>query len=295
MLALTENGKIIHIKDAQKGINYRCDKCGGILKVKDGKIRTKHFYHLKNNCGSKGESLIHKYWKEYFCDIKEFDGYKIIHSKAEVSLLKGSYIPDVLLKTDQNKYIIIEINYKNSKDNSYFEKFKRLSKKLERVYEVKVDLDNILDIRKLYDTEEMKKIEINRKKAFEELEKKRKYIMDIYFKNGGLIYGRMDHFPTVYFSLHKDIKSKFEYFYDDFTWKSTRYQIPTYQRYKKFKIYLQERLAEMTIKSTVFYINIYDYENLKFHKEGYGNFLGELYSKDEKLQGNISVFLASEK
>lgn len=172
MLALTENGKIIHIKDAQKGINYRCDKCGGILKVKDGKIRMKHFYHLKNNCGSKGESLIHKYWKEYFCDIKEFDGYKIIHSKAEVSLLKGSYIPDVLLKTDQ---------------------------------------------------------------------------------------------------------------------------IPTYQRYKKFKIYLQERLAEMTIKSTVFYINIYDYENLKFHKEGNGNFLGELYSKDEKLQGNISVFLASEK
>lgn len=83
MLTLTENGKIIHIKDAQKGINYRCDKCGGILKVKDGKIRMKHFYHLKNNCGSKGESLIINIGKSTFVISKNLMDIKLFIQKQK--------------------------------------------------------------------------------------------------------------------------------------------------------------------------------------------------------------------
>ena len=69
MLALTKDKEIIHIKDALVKTDYYCDECGGILRVRNGKVRIKHFYHLNEDCGSEGESLIHKYWKDYFLSL----------------------------------------------------------------------------------------------------------------------------------------------------------------------------------------------------------------------------------
>lgn len=74
-LACTKDKEIIHINDALPKTDYYCGCCNGILRVRNGKIRKKHFSHLPNNdCKDKGESLIHEYWKGQFSKLKEFDG-----------------------------------------------------------------------------------------------------------------------------------------------------------------------------------------------------------------------------
>ena len=88
MFALNSTNEIIHIKNALVKTDYYCANCGGILRVRNGTIKVKHFYHLSKDCGDKGESLIHKYWKEYFSTLNEFDNYNIVASKIEVYLLK---------------------------------------------------------------------------------------------------------------------------------------------------------------------------------------------------------------
>ncbi|MGL6113462.1 MAG: competence protein CoiA family protein [Cetobacterium sp.] len=143
MLALNSKNEIVHIKNALTKLDYYCADCGGILRVRNGKIKVKHYYHLSKDCGNKGESLIHRYWKEYFSKLKEFKEYKIIDSRMEVQLLQGNYIPDVVLKTEKETYLIIEICYKNPKTVEYLEKYKKLSK-LEKVYEIKVDFNEII-------------------------------------------------------------------------------------------------------------------------------------------------------
>ena len=60
MFALNSNNEIVHIKEALSKTDYFCAKCGGRLRVRNGKIKIKHFYHLDNDCGDRGESLIHR-------------------------------------------------------------------------------------------------------------------------------------------------------------------------------------------------------------------------------------------
>ena len=47
MLTKTKDKKIIHIKDALVKTDYYCNDCGNILRVRNGKIRTKHFLSSK--------------------------------------------------------------------------------------------------------------------------------------------------------------------------------------------------------------------------------------------------------
>lgn len=61
-------------------------------------------------------------------------------------------IPDIVLKIDDESYIIIEIYYKNPKTSSYLKKFKKLTK-LKKVYEIEVDFDEIIEIKEIYDRE----------------------------------------------------------------------------------------------------------------------------------------------
>ena len=150
MLAKTKDGEIIHIEDALVKTDYFCGKCGGRLRVRNGKIKVKHFYHLNADCGDRGESLIHLYWKNYFSNLKEFDGYNIVASMQEVHLKNTGYTPDVVLKTGKGIYLAIEVCYKNPKDESYKSKFERI-KDLEKVYEVEVDFDGILNTKILFD------------------------------------------------------------------------------------------------------------------------------------------------
>ena len=290
MLALTDKKEIIHIKDALSKTDYYCAKCGGRLRVREGKIRVKHFYHLWIDCGSKGESLVHKYWKNYFLNLKEFEGYNIVESREEVSLLKGTYIPDVVMKTDKNTYIIIEIFYKNPKDCSYFEKFKKL-KRLEKVYEIEVDFNEIISQKKLYDIEEIKEKERKRKELLEEVERKRRYIINKYYRKGGLVIEEDGHLPSATLVLYKDLKPKYNYAYNKFARVWYRYPVSSSLLYKKYKVYFSERVEDIEVKSKSFYINIYDYKNLNYY-----NWLGYFcfYSKDENLKGDIYIFIEDE-
>lgn len=291
MLALTDKKEIIHIKDALSKTDYYCAKCGGRLRVRNGKIKVKHFYHLGTDCGSKGESLIHKYWKNYFLNLKEFEGYNIVESREEVSLLKGTYIPDVVMKTDKNTYIIIEIFYKNPKDCSYFEKFKKL-KRLEKVYEIEVDFNEIISQKKLYDIEEIKEKERKRKELLEEVERKRRYIINKYSKKGGLVFDyNILKLSSATFVLYKDLKPKYNYAYNKFARVWYKYPISSSLLYKKYKVYLLEKIRGMKARSKSFYINIYDYKNLKNYNwvEKF-----QIYTEEEDLEGDISIVIEDE-
>ncbi len=335
MLALTKDNKVVHIDNAVSKVDYYCAKCGGKLRVKNGKIRAKHFYHLNIDCGDKGESLIHKCWKKYFLKQKEFDEYNIIEAREEVHLLKGEYIPDIVYKTDKGVYIILEICVTNPKPKEYINKYKRL-KKLEKVYEIIVEFGKILNIKILYNTkreEDLKKnIEkkeyINKYKRLKKLEKvyeiivefgkilnikilyntkreedlkkniekKRKYILETYYEQGGLLYEalKQDKYdpPFLRPQLNKDILVKYGEEPIDSTWKKfVKREISLALRGKKIKIYLEEQDENIKVKSESFYITIYDYKNMEYFFDMMNVSSIKLISKDINLKGDINIVL----
>lgn len=290
MLAKTKDGEIIHIKDALIKTDYFCGKCGGRLRVRNGKIKVKHFYHLNADCGDRGESLIHLYWKNYFSNLKEFDGYKITNSGKEVSLLKGNYIPDVFLRTDKGTYLIIEICYKNPKTDDYKKFFKILGDKgIEKIYEIKVDFDGILNIKILFDIEKVKRIEKKREDLKKEAELIREYILKTYYANGGIFFDEYDHIPCYGFTLYKDLEPKYAYAYNKYARIWYKYNISSSLQYKKFKVCLLRKLKFegeiISEESRPFYIKIYDYKNLKGHLE-WANGFGE-FGSDYAIMHNL--------
>lgn len=278
MLAKTKDGEIIHIKDALIKTDYFCGECGGRLRVRNGKIKVKHFYHLNADCGDRGESLIHLYWKNYFSNLKEFDGYNIVASMQEVHLKNTGYTPDVVLKTNKGTYLAIEVCYKNPKDESYKSKFERI-KDLEKVYEVEVDFDGILNTKILFDIEKEKRIKKKCEELKEEAELIREYILKRYYDDGGIFFYESDHMPFYGFILHKDLKPKYSYEYNKRTGRWVKYNLSSSLQYKKFKVCLLRKLKfegeVISEESRPFYIKIYDYKNLKGHLEwadGFGEF-----------------------
>lgn len=281
MFALNSTNEIIHIKNALVKTDYYCANCGGILRVRNGTIKVKHFYHLSKDCGDKGESLIHKYWKEYFSTLNEFDNYNIVASKIEVYLLKWTYIPDIVLKTDSGNYLIIEICYKNPKTTEYFEKYRKLSK-LEKVYEIEVDFDEVIETKILYD-----KFEVDN--LYNELEMAKNYISN-YSKNGGIVYYE----PEIYhpieldLKLHKDVKMAYRWSYNPETKKKYKYPyknsiIPT-----KVKIYLKKYTklyGELT--TAPFYVYIYNEREVINYV--YNGELGYLFIKLSRYEKEVSI------
>lgn len=288
MLAKTKDGEIIHIKDALIKTDYFCGKCGGRLRVRNGKIKVKHFYHLNSDCGDRGESLIHLYWKNYFSNLKEFDGYKITNSGKEVSLLKGNYISDIFLKTDKGTYLIIEICYKNPKTDDYKKFFKILGDKgIEKIYEIKVDFDGILNTKILFDIKRAKWIEKKHEELKKEAELIREYIIKTYYADGGLIFEEYDHMPYCEFVLSKNLVPKYRYAYNKYARTWYKYNLSNSLKYKKFKVALLRELeiGGETIyeESSPFYIKIYDYKNLEGHLIwAYG--LGELINSRKIME-----------
>lgn len=288
MLALTKDNKVVHIDNAVSKVDYYCAKCGGKLRVKNGKIRAKHFYHLNIDCGDKGESLIHKCWKKYFLKQKEFDEYNIIEAREEVHLLKGEYIPDIVYKTDKGVYIILEICVTNPKPKEYINKYKRL-KKLEKVYEIIVEFGEILNIKILYNTKREEDLKKN-------IEKRRKYILETYYEQGGLLYEalKQDKYdpPFLRPQLNKDILVKYGEEPIDSTWKKfVKREISLALRGKKFKIYLEEQDENIKVKSESFYITIYDYKNMEYFFDMMNVFSIKLISEDINLKGDINIVL----
>ena len=281
MFALNSNNEIVHIKEALSKTDYFCDKCGGRLRVRNGKIKIKHFYHLDNDCGDRGESLIHRYWKEYFSKLKEFEGFKIIDSRTEVRLLNNTYIPDIVFKIDDGSYIIIEICYKNPKTFSYLEKFKKLTK-LKKVYEIEVDFDEIIEIKEIYDREEY----IN---EYNNLKNKlflaKEYILNI-SKKGGLKFEIDHHYPYLFPVLDKYLKMEYRWNYNPITGNGYSYPYKPSITPTKSKIFLSIRSYsyDFTIRTKPFYINIY---NKKEAMETYK--FGELFIENSEFNLCITI------
>ncbi|MGL5592725.1 competence protein CoiA family protein [Cetobacterium sp.] len=280
MFALNSNNKIIHIKNALGKIDYYCANCKGILRVRNGKIKIKHFYHLAKDCGDRGESLIHRYWKEYFLTVKEFENYNIVDSRTEVSLLNGNYIPDIVLKTDKETYIIIEICYKNPKTSEYFEKYKKLSK-LEKVFEIKVDFNEIIETKILYDKFELKNL-------YEELQIAKNYLIN-YSKDGGIVHRQdMYHPIEIYLSLHKDMKMAYRWSYNPEVKKKYKYPYKNSIVRTKVKIYLSVNTELYgNLITSPFYVNIYNERELE--GSAYNGQLGWLCIKTLESQKEIIV------
>lgn len=255
MFALNSNNEIVHIKEALSKTDYFCAKCGGRLRVRNGKIKIKHFYHLDNDCGDRGESLIHRYWKEYFSKLKEFEGFKIIDSRTEVRLLNNTYIPDIVFKIDDGSYIIIEICYKNPKTFSYLEKFKKLTK-LKKVYEIEVDFDEIIEIKEIYNREKFKK---EYKYLKEKLDFTKKFLLNI-SERGGIKFCYIDHIPSFIPVLAKYLKMDYRWTGNPFSTKRYSYPYKDSITPTKTKVYLvkSSRSYDFTIRTEPFYINIYN-------------------------------------
>ena len=70
-LAFDKDNNIIHIDKAMSKIDYFCADCGSRLRVKNGKVKSKHFFHVNaDDCGGTGESLIHQYYKDVISKYK---------------------------------------------------------------------------------------------------------------------------------------------------------------------------------------------------------------------------------
>ena len=141
-LAYHENNKIIHINNAQKGQVYICPDCGSELIVKKGDIMSHHFAHKNlDDCGSGGESVVHRYYKELVAGLEEieYNGQmmKVTHSQTEKKITDG-LIADVLLILDGWKSVAVEICYKHAKDREHIKKYRELGLDC---YEIYVDMN----------------------------------------------------------------------------------------------------------------------------------------------------------
>lgn len=285
MFALNSDNRIVNIKDAIKKQDYYCANCGGVLRVREGKIKIKHFYHLHKDCGDKGESLIHRYWKEYYSNLKEFEGYKIIETRTKVQLLNGKYIPDIVLKTDKAEYIIIEICYKNSKTEDYMEKFIKL-KKLKKVYEIKVDFDEIIETKVLYDAD----LYNSYKEEFNWV----KGLFVIVSKRGGLKHYENDHIRYVVPVFHKNIKMEYRWSYNPITKEHYKYPyrssiIPT-----RLEIIIKTQIDIYKFKSEPFFVNIYNEREIGERSSGFlGAYVKNLDWCDKEMW--IDVYLVDKK
>lgn len=118
--ALDENKEIVFIQKAIKKKDYYCPECGGILRVKSGTKKCKHFFHLNcENCGTSGESLAHKYFKEHFTEFLSFIPIKekmetdktFIENRTVEVIVDNTYVKythkhETNLKTKRKKYNI---------------------------------------------------------------------------------------------------------------------------------------------------------------------------------------------
>ncbi|MED3486122.1 competence protein CoiA family protein [Bacillus toyonensis] len=143
----------IHIDDAtkDKNLKYYCEECNEELVIKHGTINRKHFSHrsdttCKISKTGNGESIIHKYWKIYYSQLKEIDlpyyaletyefGTELITKTKKVvirssqiektyTLKNGKQIrPDIILIIENGKEkgqeVALEIFYKNKKSKEY--------------------------------------------------------------------------------------------------------------------------------------------------------------------------------
>ena len=67
--AENNNGNIIHINNAEIGLNYYCPDCKESFILKKGKIRQQHFAHSNSTSNCTGEGYLHKTFKKMLLNL----------------------------------------------------------------------------------------------------------------------------------------------------------------------------------------------------------------------------------
>lgn len=143
LLALDKDNKVVHAKDVDKGHTYICPTCNEEVILKKGNKKVHHFAHKNDTqcSNSDGESVVHKYFKDYVASLKEVDYngqiMEVTHAETEKRLTDG-LIADVILILDNWKSIAVEICYKHAKDDEHIQKYRDLNLEC---YEIYVDMN----------------------------------------------------------------------------------------------------------------------------------------------------------
>jgi hypothetical protein len=128
-LGLTKENKFITIDKAVNGVDYYCPECKSIIhsRALNSDYMSPHFYHLNlKECTCL--EAIKQYWKEYLVGIGEIIELPkqlettIIDKRIDFELHKNDITikVDIMLKTIENKFIIITFN----NDTEYIDKLK---------------------------------------------------------------------------------------------------------------------------------------------------------------------------
>jgi len=61
LYACDSNNRLTTADSAQKGVDYRCPECAGVVRVRKGSHKQPHFFHLTHNrnCRQSGKSAVH--------------------------------------------------------------------------------------------------------------------------------------------------------------------------------------------------------------------------------------------
>lgn len=180
IIAKDKDGKYIKISEANNETEYYCPICNGIIKpraIGSEKVQP-HFYHVsETNCNN--ESILHWMFKNWLFEkgtefkidneifiVQDFE----MEKKYETPY--GDYIPDLIINTDKETFFF-EINYSNSKDKTYSDKWMYLKNRV-----VEVNVKELINC-ELYETIPTFKIIFENgeyKKEYKQYEKKDKYV-----------------------------------------------------------------------------------------------------------------------
>lgn len=140
-----KDGKLVTIDDVEKGLacNCYCPNCKSKLLARQGDIREHHFSHYKNeDCGWKGESIIHKLSKDIISKHKFIKVPRLLwQMKPEIVIYDEMYIPidkirlehkidkiipDILINS-KGKELIIELKVSHGIDRDKYLKIKKIN------------------------------------------------------------------------------------------------------------------------------------------------------------------------
>jgi hypothetical protein len=154
-LSLDKDNKFITIDKAVNGVSYYCPECKSEVRARalNSDYMSAHFYHLNlNNCDCK--EAIKQYWKEYLIGIGEIielpkqPETTIIDKRIDFELHKNDITikVDLMLKTIENKFIIITFN----NDIEYIDKLKTFEYPIYYIDINKLKCNKSIDTKSLY-------------------------------------------------------------------------------------------------------------------------------------------------
>ncbi len=157
-----EFANLIHVKKANKDVDYFCPCCGGTVKPRalDSSKEQSHYYHITGKCTK--ESQLHFFCKNWLFEVgSRFYIDSELFEVASIDIEKlyttpfGDYRPDVTVYTSSGKTIFFEMFFTNRKTgDDYFCKWNALENDVVEVnikeFMFKTDKDTIPRFTYLY-------------------------------------------------------------------------------------------------------------------------------------------------